>query len=107
MNGKLATAFTTVISVLALAIPAQAQSPETTDTLKDGYTVQGDSLTGIDNRTSLEDFSKFFPTNNNPVSTKTNTALPLNQQINLPNFPIILQPARLGMIMMVCSYSLI
>lgn len=100
MKVKFATAFTTVLSVLALTIQAQAQSPVTPvtpNTLTDSYTIKGDSLTGVDNRTS-EDFPTFFSGSSSlSLSETTNSSLPLGQRFNLPtNLPLILQPAKPG-----------
>jgi hypothetical protein len=105
MRIKLLTVLTVIASVICLgsqaqAQQAQAQTPETLNSIKENYTLTGDSLVGVDNKTSLDDYTKFFGETNPGNSTVNNTdqkkapsVLLLNQSVTIPILPN-LQPIQ-------------
>lgn len=66
------------------------------------YTITGDSLVGIDNRTAEDDFRSFFertnPSNSNTNRTdnKTRTRIRFNESLSLPESSVFLTPAQSG-----------
>lgn len=85
-----------VATVASFANPATAQSGT------EGYTLSGDSLTGINQRTANQDFSIFFtnqpstatPVNNNvQQNTFTNMGYSRSEeQVQIGDTPVLLQP---------------
>jgi hypothetical protein len=111
MNAKYFAVLALIATLTGLGIPAYAQS--TSPKPEPGkYTLTGDSLTGINNRTSQDDFGKFFTiaTPENTSGSKLgdniapNTGMwkigeqvqfrKMNESITLPDTPLILQPAQ-------------
>ena len=89
-------AFGIVVTIASVVNPANAQSNR-------GYTLSGDSLTGINQRTANEDFSIFFinqssnrtPVNNLQQNTFPNTGYSqVEQQVQIGNTPVLLQPGQ-------------
>ncbi|WP_414571750.1 hypothetical protein [Nostoc sp. CCY 9925] len=67
------------------------------------YTITGDSLVGVDNRTAQDDFTRFFePTNpssisnNNRRDNKTPNLMRFNESLGLPDASVFLAPAQSG-----------
>ncbi len=87
-----------IVATLAFTNPASAQSN------RKGYTLSGDSLTGINQRTANQDFSIFFtpqtstpsPVNNNvEENALTNVgSLRVGEMQRIGNTPVLLQPSR-------------
>jgi hypothetical protein len=105
LNIKLLTALGIVATVASLATPVSAQSN------RKGYTLSGDSLTGINQRTANQDFSIFFtpqtndvtPVNNNVEENIVSTPgywrigedvqlRRVDESLSLPNAPFLIQP---------------
>ncbi|MEM9924277.1 MAG: hypothetical protein AAF915_11095 [Cyanobacteria bacterium P01_D01_bin.50] len=95
---KFLAALGIVASLSCIAKPVSAQGSRNID--GKGYTITGDSLTGINQRSSNEDFPTFFstqtsgatPVNNVEQNTVTNTGYTQVEQRSLPNTLIILEP---------------
>ncbi|MEA5572781.1 hypothetical protein [Calothrix sp. UHCC 0171] len=85
-----------VTALISLVNPVQAQSSRTSNTTEDATSLSGDSLTGIDIRTSEDDFSKFFGVSNSENTAPNNgaTLVQYNETITLPDSPVYLQPAQ-------------
>ncbi|MDZ8104133.1 MAG: hypothetical protein RM338_00710 [Nostoc sp. DedQUE12a] len=66
------------------------------------YTITGDSLVGIDNRTAEDDFRSFFEqtnssnSNNNRTDNKTRTRIRFNESLSVPESSVFLTPAQSG-----------
>lgn len=92
-----------VTAVLAsLGSQVYAQSPASTSTIEQ-YTLTGDSLIGIDNRTAQDDFGNFFEqtnpasiSNNNRRNKKTPVQIRFNESLSLPDSSVFLAPAQSG-----------
>ncbi|BAZ38660.1 hypothetical protein NIES4101_46000 [Calothrix sp. NIES-4101] len=85
-----------VAALIGLVNPVQAQSSRTSNPTEDATSLSGDSLTGIDTRTSQNDFSKFFGVSSSENTAPNNSAtlVKYNETITLPDSPIYLQPAQ-------------
>jgi hypothetical protein len=106
MNSKIIAALAIIASVTSLGNSVYAQSPPNTGQ----YTLTGDSLSGINNRTAQNDYAKFFAPSNsaNAPSKNRETIVPTgvlqigdgvqlrrsDEPLTLPDTPIILQPAQ-------------
>jgi hypothetical protein len=83
------TIFGISVALFGFQNPIFAQSPTQVKV--------GDSLTGIDNRDSQADFNNFFGIINSPKSNnqgRTTKPVGYSETLNLPNTPILLQPAQ-------------
>jgi hypothetical protein len=78
------------IAFIGLVKPVQAQSSITPNSREGASSLSGSSLTGVDMRTSQEDFDQFFGFTN-PESA---TLVRYNETINRPDSPVYLQPAQ-------------
>jgi len=101
MKAQITAALAIVAAVVSLEIPVVAQSTNAPSINRENYTITGDSLEGIGNRTAQEDYKKFFEGGNLTNLSNTNqqeklpsNGLRLNQSISLPSTPILLQPAQ-------------
>jgi hypothetical protein len=54
---------------------SQAQTPETANPQREDYTLTGDSLLGVDNKRSLEDYTTFFGVNSPDKPTLNNAEM--------------------------------
>ncbi|MBV6627804.1 MAG: hypothetical protein KI793_33590 [Rivularia sp. (in: Bacteria)] len=85
-----------LVAVVAnIANPASAQSSRNVD--GKGYTLSGDSLMGIDERTANQDFPIFFINQPSRVSPSTVENSNLNyrrtrEQVQINNTPVYLEP---------------
>jgi hypothetical protein len=110
MNSKIIAALAIIASVTSLGNSVYAQSPTQNSNTRQ-YTLTGDSLSGINNRTAQDDYAKFFaPSNsaNAPGNNRRETIVPTgvlqigdgvqlrraDEPLTLPDTPIILQPAE-------------
>ncbi|AFZ23760.1 hypothetical protein Cylst_1476 [Cylindrospermum stagnale PCC 7417] len=93
MNHKITAALSIMAALTALESSVFAQSPEPQPNLEN-FTLSGDSLIGIDDRSAQRDFGKFFEQQNRGSDNTTSEQLPLNESISLPSTPIFLQPAQ-------------
>jgi hypothetical protein len=64
MNSKILASLGVVIILVGLTSKADAQSRATPNSSTNADKIQGDSLTGIDNRTAENDFARFFAEQN-------------------------------------------
>ncbi|NMG11158.1 hypothetical protein [Brasilonema sp. UFV-L1] len=64
MNFKMFAALAVVTAIAALGSKVYAQSSVTQNSKTGNYTIQGNSLTGINNRTAEGDFARFFTEQN-------------------------------------------
>ncbi|BAZ17685.1 hypothetical protein NIES4071_95650 [Calothrix sp. NIES-4071] len=86
-------------AIQSLVMPAQAQSSRSNST-GEASSLSGTSLVGVDNRSSGDDFAKFFglinPENTQPSTTQKNPATPIrfNQTLTLPDTPVFLEPVQ-------------
>ena len=106
MNNKIIAALAIIASVTSLGNSVYAQSPPNTPQ----YTLTGNSLSGINNRTAQDDYAKFFAPSNsaNAPGNNRETIVPTgvlqigdgvqlrrsDEPLTLPDTPIILQPAE-------------
>jgi hypothetical protein len=76
--------------------PVQAQSSRTPNSREGASSLSGSSLTGINTRTSQEDFDKFFGfTNRESAAPDSSSSLTrYNETLTRPDSPIYLQPAQ-------------
>ncbi|MBF2005414.1 hypothetical protein ACF3DV_20005 [Chlorogloeopsis fritschii PCC 9212] len=68
MNAKTFAALVIVAAISGLSSRVQAQSPSVPISNTRQYTLSGDSLTGINNRTANEDFVNFFLQEKNVIN---------------------------------------
>ncbi|WP_017316283.1 hypothetical protein [Mastigocladopsis repens] len=64
MNSKVFAALGVMAALVGLVSKVHAQSSVTPNSNVGADTIQGDSLTGIDNRTAEDDFARFFAEQN-------------------------------------------
>lgn len=69
MKTKIFATLIIMAGIIGLGSKVEAQS---SDSNRGKYTVSGDSLTGIDNRTAEDDFASFFSRNNSPNISRNN-----------------------------------
>jgi hypothetical protein len=83
-------------ALIGLVTPVQAQSSRTPNSREGASSLSGSSLTGIDMRTSQEDFNKFFGfTNPESASPASGSSLVrYNETLTRPDSSIYLQPAQ-------------
>jgi hypothetical protein len=100
MKSKIIATIAMVVAIASFGSPVNAQSSDAASNTEK-YTITGDSLTGIDNRSAQDDFSKFFQintletTSNNNVGQKvTPVGFRVNESLSMPDTPIYLQPAE-------------
>lgn len=100
MNNKITVALAIIAALASLESSVSAQLPKPNPA---NFTLTGDSLVGIDNRSAQQDFDKFFdqqnsdkPSSNNRGNNPTSEQQPYNESISLPDTPIFLQPAQSG-----------
>jgi hypothetical protein len=92
------TALGIAVAIISAIESVQAQSTKTPNPEGGASSLNGSSLNGIDNRTSQDDFSKFFGAINTgntlSESSSGNTATPVrfNETLSLPDTLIFLQP---------------
>ncbi len=118
MKAKISAAVGIVAAIAGMYGKVQAQSPSVPTTTTEQYTLSGDSLEGINNRTTNKDFASFFipqtnaidQTSRNSRETKKNIVDPylgrwqVNSRVQLQKVnqlssstntpPIIFQPAQ-------------
>ncbi|MBD2778714.1 hypothetical protein [Iningainema tapete] len=68
MKSKITAALAIATAIVGLGNPVYAQSPRANTS---NYNGSGNSLTGINNRTSQQDFDRFFSPNQSSVNTST------------------------------------
>ncbi|MGF1674375.1 MAG: hypothetical protein ACFCUV_11920 [Rivularia sp. (in: cyanobacteria)] len=91
-----------VATLGTIANPVNAQSSRNTDVR--GYTLSGDSLTGINQRTANQDFSIFFNYQPNSATVVNNNVEEnifsnpdyntTGEQVQIGNTPVLLQPGQ-------------
>jgi hypothetical protein len=87
-------------AIVGMGTSVQAQSSPTPNSEGGASSLSGTSLTGVDNKTSEDDFSSFFGATTSSTTadgnSTNNTATPIrfNQTLSLPDTPIFLQPAQ-------------
>ncbi|MFM2064759.1 MAG: hypothetical protein RLZZ507_4430 [Cyanobacteriota bacterium] len=98
MKGKIPASLAIIAVFVAVSSAVYAQS--TIQPQPENFTLTGDSLININNRSAQNDFVKFFeqqngePLSNNQSGENTvSTELPLSESISIPYTPIFLQPA--------------
>jgi hypothetical protein len=69
MNLKMIAPLVIMTAATSLGSQVQAQSPATSNSNSKNYSLTGDSLLGIDHRTSEDDFTRFFEQNPGIVSS--------------------------------------
>lgn len=110
MSRKIIAALAIIAGVTSLGSSVYAQSPPTQNSNTGEYTFTVDSLTGINNRTSQDDYAKFFAPSNYTSAPANNTVkfVPmgvlqigdqlelrrLDESLTLTDTPIILQPTQ-------------
>jgi len=110
MNSKIIAALAIIAGVTSLGSSVYAQSPPTQNSNTGQYTLTGDSLSGINNRTAQDDYAKFFAPSNsaNAPGNNRETITPIgvlqigdgvqlrrsDEPLTLTDTPIILQPAQ-------------
>ncbi len=72
MKSKITAALAIMAAIVGLSNSVKAQSPEVPSSNAGQYTLSGDSLIGIDNRTADSDFAKFFTLEPNFANTNSN-----------------------------------
>ncbi|BAY80133.1 hypothetical protein NIES25_66210 (plasmid) [Nostoc linckia NIES-25] len=102
MNAKIIAFLGITAAFLSLGSQVYAQSSPSNQNLQQ-YTINGDSLVGIDNRTAEDDFRSFFEqtnpssiSNNNRRDNKTRTQIRFNESLSLPDTSVFLTPAQSG-----------
>ena len=96
------TALGVVVTLATIANPVNAQSSRNSDVR--GYTLSGDSLTGINQRTANQDFSIFFNYQPNSATLVNNNVEEnifsnpdyntTGEQVQIGNTPVLLQPGQ-------------
>lgn len=110
MNSKIIAALAIIAGVTSLGSSVYAQSPPRQNSNTGQYTLTGDSLSGINNRTAQDDYAKFFAPSNsaNAPGNNRETITPIgvlqigdgvqlrrsDEPLTLTDTPIILQPAQ-------------
>ncbi len=110
MNSKIIAALAIIAGVTSLGSSVYAQSPTTQNSNTGQYTLTGDSLSGINNRTAQDDYTKFFAPSNSTNAPGKNTGKitptgvlqigdgvqlrRADEPLTLTDTPIILQPAQ-------------
>lgn len=61
MKTTIGAAFAMIAAIASLVSPVRAQTAANSNLSVRNYTLNGNSLMGVSNRTSQNDFSKFFP----------------------------------------------
>ncbi|MGF1673322.1 MAG: hypothetical protein ACFCUV_06475 [Rivularia sp. (in: cyanobacteria)] len=93
--------FLAVLGIIAIAIttnPVNAQSSRNNN--EKGYTLSGDSLTGINQRTANQDFSIFFINQSSRIKPANSNTVPNSgysrsrEQPQIGNTPVLLQPVK-------------
>ncbi|NJL62943.1 MAG: hypothetical protein HC903_15265 [Methylacidiphilales bacterium] len=84
------------IAFIGLVTPVQAQSSRTPNSREAASSLSGSSLTGIDTRTSEDDFNKFFGFTNSESTTPASgaTLIRYNETLTRTDSPVYLQPAQ-------------
>ncbi|BAY06935.1 hypothetical protein [Calothrix sp. NIES-2098] len=101
MNARIVALLAIMTAVASLVSPVQAQSSEASSQNPEKYSLTGNSLTGIDNRNSQQDFNSFFEQNNpvivpttNRVNTNISKDLQLQQSLSAPNSSVYFVPVQ-------------
>jgi hypothetical protein len=113
MNAKIVAALVAIAAITGLGKTVRAQSQTDPSSKGEQYTLSGDSLTGINNRTAENDFARFFIQSQNITSPIVNNigenvdsylgVWQISDQIQLQRVnnprspsiqPIIFQPAQ-------------
>lgn len=101
MNLKMIAPLVIMTAFTSLGSQVQAQSsPATSNSNSKSYSLTGDSLVGVDHRTSQDDFTRFFEQNpgktstNNQGKNTTNEKLRLEKSPSLSNSPVFFLPTQ-------------
>ena len=101
MNARIVATLAIMTAFASLVSPVQAQSSGVSHQNPKNYSITGDSLTGIDNRNSQQDFNKFFErqnpaivTNENQVNTRTPETIRLREAISAPKDSVFFVPVE-------------
>lgn len=90
MQGKILIALVSMATIASLASPVRAQLPVLPESNQPEYQLTGDSLAGIDHRSSEDDFKKFFNSsisNNSESENQSTNSLRKDESISLPDNP--------------------
>jgi hypothetical protein len=92
MNPRIILLLTGLATLMSVNIPVFAQVE--TQSPSEDFTLRGDSLLNINNRSADFDFQGFFESHNNQGLESSNSEdLPWSQSIFRPSNPVFLQPA--------------
>ncbi|BAY24903.1 hypothetical protein NIES2100_47020 [Calothrix sp. NIES-2100] len=101
MNARIVALLAIMTAFASLGNPVQAQSSAASNQNTENYSITGDSLTGIDNRNSQQDFNKFFELQNpaivpneNQVNTRTAEDLRLREALSAPKDSVFFVPVE-------------
>ncbi|GAB1544529.1 hypothetical protein NUACC21_72050 [Scytonema sp. NUACC21] len=89
MSSKLIVAFAVFAGTFGVLSTAYGQSPKAPESNREGYTINGGSLTGIDNRTAENDYARFFSEKNSGNNSRANVqvaptgVIPLGERVEL------------------------
>ncbi|MBN3898103.1 MAG: hypothetical protein HWQ41_23375 [Nostoc sp. NOS(2021)] len=102
MNANIIAFLGITAAFASLGSQVYAQSPASSSN-RQQYRLTGDSLVGIDQRTSQNDFKSFFEqtnpasiSNNNRRDNKTPVKIRFNESLSLPDTSVFLAPAQSG-----------
>ncbi|TAF05209.1 MAG: hypothetical protein EAZ77_14465 [Nostocales cyanobacterium] len=93
MKAKISATLAIIAAFVGINGAAYAQSTPQPQT--GSFTLKGDSLVNINDRSSANDFGNFFEkiSNNQSSENTVSEELPLSESISIPTTPIFLQPA--------------
>ncbi|MEA5552174.1 hypothetical protein VB713_14610 [Anabaena cylindrica UHCC 0172] len=94
MKGKFPAILTSITAIFSINSVVYAQS--ITQPQSENWTLSGDSLVNINDRSAENDFGKFFDqiSNNKAQENKISEELSLSESISIPFTAIFLQPAN-------------
>jgi hypothetical protein len=101
MNARIFALLAIMTAFASFVSPVQAQSSGAANPDTQEYAITGDSLTGIDNRNSQQDFHSFFEQKNpaiiyneNQASTITAEDLRLREALSVPKSSVFFVPVQ-------------
>src|SRR5689334_18514479 len=101
MNARIIALLAIMTAFASLVSPVQAQSSGAANQDTQKYAITGDSLTGIDNRNSQQDFQNFFEQKNpaivynqNQANTITTEDLRLREELSAPKSSVFFVPVQ-------------
>ncbi|MDZ8049889.1 MAG: hypothetical protein RMX68_033775 [Aulosira sp. ZfuVER01] len=101
MNARIVALLAIMAAFASLVSPVQAQSSEASNQNPQQYSLSGDSLTGINNRNSQQDFNSFFEQKNpvivpnvNKVNTNISKDLQMQESLSAPNSSVYFVPVQ-------------